>query len=264
MTRCVARDCLDGPPVDDQPAPRLTRHGLLCDRDTRRLEQHLAELPARVHQLRAVLPGVQAPKRDGSRHTKGHPPVPLNLAAHDHLDLLAATVTSWVRLVAEERGLRGPDRPEVGRLSGWLLGQLDWLVEQPWVDDLAEEMRDLSRVADGLTQVRPGWHVLPAPCPRCSGPDDPVLTLGRWDGDDHVGCSTCGERWAEEEYPRLVLVLSQDVTVTAEEAARRAKVESATFRQWVSRGYVQRVGTVEGLARYSTKDVDAMTREESA
>lgn len=257
--RCVAWDCNDGPPVDDKPAPRLARHGLLCERCTRRLEQDLAELPARTQQLRSVLPGTQAPQRDGSRHTKGQPPVPLNIAAHDHLELVAGTVLSWVRLVAEDRGLRGPDRPEVERLTGWLLGQLDWIVGQPWVDDLLMEIHDLTRVADALTQARPGWHLLPAPCPGCS-----ALTLGRWDGDDHVGCGTCGERWAEEHYPRLVLVLAWEKTLTAEEAANLAGVEPATFRQWVSRGHVERVGSVDGQARYRKSDVDAMAQRRSA
>lgn len=256
MIRCIDKACADGPRIDDRPAPRMVAAGLLCRRCTGHLERRLAELPARADQVRAVLYGAQRPQGDGSRRTKGNPPVPLNIAAHDHLILIEATVTSWTALVAEERGLRGPERGTVPILSAWLLNQLDWLVEQPWVDDMAEELRDVSRTAAGLGQADPEWHRLPAPCPGCGD-----MTLGRWDGDDHVGCGTCGERWPEDDYARMVLVLASDVEVSLPSlhAAARAGVPHATFRQWVSRGHVRRLGTIEGSARYSVADIDAMT-----
>jgi hypothetical protein len=254
MTRCIDKSCTDGPTIEDRPAPRLTRTGLLCDRCTGHLERRLAELPARADQVRSVLAGRRKSQSDGSRRTKGNPPVPLNLAAHDHLELMQATLVSWSQLVAEERDLRGPDIPTVQVLSGWLLNQLDWLRGQPWVDDLAEEMRDVSRTADGLARVQPQWNRLPAPCPGCDAHD-----LGRWDGDDHVGCAACGERWPEDDYARLVLVLASDSdrSLPMGEAVERAGVPAATFRQWVSRGKVRRLGTAEGQARYSVEDIDA-------
>lgn len=251
--RCIDKECADGPPVDDRPAPRMAHSGLLCTRCTAHLERRLAELPARADQVRSVLHGSQRAQGDGSRPTKGNPPVPLNLAAHDHLVLMVATVVSWSALVAEERALRGPDRPTVEALSPWLLNQISWLVEQPWVDDLAEEVRDISRTAAGLSHADPQWHRLPAPCNGCHS-----MSLGRLDGDDHVTCKACGERWPEDDYLRLVLVLAQDVetSLPAKEAAVYAGIKPASFRQWVSRGYVRRLGTVDGLARYSVADID--------
>lgn len=253
MTRCVDSLCLDGPREDDQPRPRWATRGLLCARCAGLLERRLAEMPATADQLRAIL-GATGGGRGENRRTKGQPPVPLNIAAHDHLQHLAATLGSWVALAAEERGLRGPERQTPHHLSQWLLGHLDWLVQQPWVDDLSDELRDLTRTADGLTQVRPGWHRLPAPCPGCES-----LTLGRWDGDDAVGCATCGERWPEDAYARLVLVLAAttDQALDAAQAAHLAGVEVATIRQWVHRGRLKRLPG-DGPARYAARDVEAL------
>lgn len=256
LPRCVVTDCLDGPPEGDEPRPRFARTGLCCPRCYQRLERVLAELPATAQSLRDILGSTGQGSGDKIKRTKGSPPLPLNVSAHDHLEHLTGVVLSWTMLVAEERGLRGPDRPD--RYAGWLLSQLDWIAGQPWVDDLDDEVRDAVRVAEALARTRPGWHVLPVPCPGCAG-----MTLGRWDGDDHVGCP-CGERWPEGDYPRLVMVLADDLSVTADEGARLAEVEPATFRQWVARGKVQRVGTLDGTARYRTSDVEAMRDREAS
>jgi hypothetical protein len=251
VTRCIDKHCADGPPENGQPRPRWAQTGLLCRRCADRLERHLAELPAQAQQLRAVLSGPPRGGRGENRPTKGNPPVPLNLAAHDHLQHLTDTLASWAQLVIDERSLRGPDTPTIESLSRWLLAQIDWLITQPWVDDLADEMRDLTRVADGLTHARPGWHRLPVPCPGCDS-----LSLGRWDGDDHINCSTCGERWAEQDYPRFVRVVAGDVTVTAPEAAARAGVEPSTFRGWAAAGALLPIGKIDGVSRYAVEDVD--------
>lgn len=204
--RCIDLACADGPRDDPAlPQPRWATAGLLCSRCGALLEQRLAEIPARHTLLRSVLGGMQAAPPDGSRPTKGNPPTPLNIDAHDHLDLLHQVVASWACQIAQQRQLRGPDRRDVQHLAPWLVSQIDWIVEQDWVGDLAEELRDLSNLADTLTRWRRGWHPLPAPCPGCD-----QHALGRWDGDDHVSCAECGERWAEDDYRRLVTVLAND------------------------------------------------------
>lgn len=257
--RCVDPICLDGPADGDQPMPRWAdAPGLLCRKDAEKLEQRLAELESRRDALRSVLGGGPAGAKGGNRPTKGSPPIPLNISAHDHLTAMQAVVVSWVRMVCEERGLRGPDGSDVALLARWLLSQLDWLLEHPAVGDLCDEMRDLARVADGLTQVHPRWNRLDPACPTCGAQE-----LGRMDGDEHVACRACGRQWHEREYPAFVrLALDESGgSCTAAEGAERAGVPAATFRQWVSRKKVRRLGTVDGLARYSTEDVDRMTQD---
>jgi hypothetical protein len=259
-TRCIDPACNDGPPLDDQPAPRYARVGLLCPRCALRLERRLAELPARHDELGQVLGGSQGTRAEGKR-TKGAPPVPLNVAAHDHRQHMTGVLASWALLVREERGLRGPDTSTVAVLAPWLVQQTSWLVEQPWVDDLSAEVADLTRVADGITRRNPGWHRLPAPCPECA-----AFELGRKDGDSHVECRSCGLTYGEADYLHLVHVLASDEeqTVTAREGARLCNVKPETFRQWVTRGWIRRMGEAGGLARYSREDVERRRQEGAA
>ena len=256
--RCADKQCADGPRNDDQqPQPRWAALGLLCARCADHLEQNIGALPAAHDQLRTVLAGSSRNPTDGSKPTKGNPPVPLNLDAHDHLEHMHHTITSWTRLVCEERGLRGPDRNTVAALAPWLLAQHDWLIDQPWAPDLADELRDLNRHTNTLTRSQPRQHRLPAPCPTCN-----EQQLTRWDGADHITCDSCGRVWTEADYTRLVLVLTSDsgTSITAAEAATRANVPPSTFRRWVSERKIRKLGTIDGLARYSTRDLDTHLR----
>lgn len=259
--RCLDPGCTDGPTDSDEKMPRWAKDGNLCRRCGALLEQRLAEVPARCQAVRSVLGGLRSSGRGENRPTKGTPPVPLNISAHDHLTEMHATLVSWVRMVAEERTLRGPDRDDDAILSAWLLSQLPWLLAHGAVGDLADEMRDLARVADSLTQSGLRWHRLEPPCPSCA-----AFELGRWDGDDHVGCRSCGRHWPDVEYPFFVRLALDDSggCLTAAEAVQRAGVRPDTFWQWVSRGRVRKLGTVDGLARYSTSDIDRVIAERDA
>lgn len=54
-------------------------------------------------------------------------------------------------------------------------------------------------------------HELDAPCPKCGR-----LGLRRDDGADTVRCEFCYDRWPEDSYRRLTLVLASDPEVTGE------------------------------------------------
>lgn len=245
------------PPTGHDPHTALPGT-LLCGDCTRRLEQHLAELPARLHLVQALHDGKQTPRR--TDRPGGDAPVPITVDAHDLLTHAPAILHSWTRLVCERRNLRGPDTPE--RLAPWLLGQLDWLVTQPWADDLADEIRDLTRAAERLARVNPHRIRLEPPCPSCQARE-----LGRWDGTDQVDCNRCGRAWPRRDYPWMVRVALDDSRgcLTATEAAQRLGITVPGFRaHYVSAGRVRKLGTVDGTARYSAGDVDALTSEEGA
>lgn len=251
--RCIGKRCADGPSLDGQPGPRFVASGLLCQRCVGRLQRSLAEVPARVTLLRSAT----VPRRGGGGDGRSSrsAPVPLDLAAHDLLQSLSGVLSSWALLVAQERGAHGPDRmDDPVATSRWLLSQVDWLAGQPWVDDLEEELHDLALSADGVTRVHPAWHSLEPPCPRCDARE-----LGRRDGDERVMCRSCGVSWDERQYRWLVLVLAADpdLSLTTGEVARRAQVEPATVRQWVSRGLLRRAGKVDGQSRFAAAEVGA-------
>lgn len=255
--RCLDPICLDGP-TEDEPAPRFADDGSnLCRRCGQHLERRIAEMPSQATALRAVLGGLSSSQRGENRPTKGTPPVPLNIGAHDHLTAMHAVLVSWVLLVTEERSLRGPDRGDVPGLSAWLMAQVPWLLGHPAVGDLADEVRDLTRIAEGMTQAKEQWHNLGAPCPDCSAQE-----MGRWDGDSQVHCRSCGRSWDEDEYPRMVHVVACDTrhSITAAEAVDIAGIKPDLFRQWVRRHGIRKLGTAYGVTRYSADDLDAVLR----
>lgn len=201
MTACLGPRCQD----DDETA-RHPSVGLLCRRCWTQMEQTVAELPAVFDWLHRSLPAGGGGRGDVITGTRDKP-VPIRVGVHDHRQQIQATLVSWVRLVCEERGLRGPDRSDPEATATWLGHQLDWCAGQPWVEDLSAEMRDLARDAHRLAPWQAGRHHLPAPCPN---PNCGCLALVRYDGDDAVQCSECGERWAEDTYRRLAFVLASD------------------------------------------------------
>ena len=254
--RCTGKRCLDGPPLDDKPAPRWSVPGrMLCRRCTQNLERELAELPARLSLLHAHLGGYTTAGRS-ERPATGSSPVPLNVDAHDLICAADGLLTAWIRLVCEERTLRGPDKAN----PTWLLGQLDWLLTQPWVDDLADEIHDLTIECEAIIRSVPRRHRLEAPCPSCS-----AYELGRWDGSDHVDCASCGRTWDEAHYPSLALVAAQASggCMTATEATALLATTYGAFRMLVHRKQVRKLATIDGVAFYASLDVRALVKVET-
>lgn len=248
---CTGKTC---PPAGQDP--RLAVDATMLCRDcTRRLERHLAEMPARVQLLRVLHDGQQTPRR--TDRPGSSTPVPLNVEAHDLLQKIPGVLASWTGMVCEERDLRGPDTHD--RCAAWLLGQLDWLVEQPWVDDFADEVADLAREAERLIRINPRRHRLEPPCPQCSARE-----LGRWDGTDQVDCEACGRAWPEKDYPWMVRLALDDSKgcVTAQQAAQRLGVTVGTVRNYVTEGLIHKLGTVDGAARYSAQDVERLAKQQ--
>ncbi len=228
---------------------------MLCGHCTSRLERQLAELPTRLQLVHALHDGRQTPRR--TDRPGGDAPVPITVDAFDLIRSAPAVLGSWVLLVCEERTLRGPDTPE--RYAAWLLGQLDWLTQQPWVDDMADEIADLTSKAERLTRINRHRHRLEPPCPQCAARE-----LGRWDGTDQVDCDACGKAWPHRQYPWMVRLALDDsrTCLTAQEAAQRLGVTVGTVRNYVTAGEVRKLGTVDGTARYSTQDVERLAKQQ--
>lgn len=72
------------------------------------------------------------------------------------------------------------------------------------IADAALRWRDRADVVLGWHRL---VHRLPAPCPSCN-----YLMLVRESGQDHVHCQHCGTSWSEQDYRRLVLVLTSEMT----------------------------------------------------
>jgi hypothetical protein len=141
------------------------------------------------------------------------------------------TVGSWARLVREERGIHPPPGPAtLTQDVDLLVRQLDWCCAQPWIDDMAEEIRaslDRVRRADPK-RLRPGDE---GRCPAVG--DGPDGTCGghlrrergavpwvvhpdrceREAVDVHAGvvrCQRCGATWSTVEQEALLHTMRAD------------------------------------------------------
>ena len=225
-------------PHPDNRPEHQAEIGLLCRPGFDRLEQTIAELPALLGWLHANLASGGSGEHDGSKRTKGEPPIPIRENVHDLVTETAAVLTSWAMMIAEERQLVGPRSPHPTATATFLVAHLPWAAQQTWIDALAVEILDLSRNGHQLAPSRPRTYRLPAPCPTCN-----ALELHRQDGDDYVSCGSCGRLWTEAEYVRLVVVLAGEIDLPewapVAVVATRFDISLATVWTWKRRGLLQ-------------------------
>ncbi|MBC7680451.1 MAG: hypothetical protein H7233_15910 [Pseudorhodobacter sp.] len=189
--------------------------------------------------------------------------MPLNIAAHDHLTLMQATVVSWVRLVCEERDLRGPVRNDLSVLTTWLFSHLPWLLEHPADGDLADEMRDLSSTADALAQSTRQPTRAGADCFDCGG-----HLLRRITGDgleeDHVTCTVCHVQYEPSRYMLALKAAAWDAARVVRDGEAWATPASlahdlgrseVTIRSWQLREQV-RSRRIGGIVFVNVADVE--------
>lgn len=118
-----------------------------------------------------------------------------------------AILQSWAKLVREERDLEPCRRQAtVTSEAGTLLGHLDWIIAQPWVDDLAKEIREVksalhSAIGDHAPRPVGTCPVVHPDHGECGG----KLFQDRY-GRMAVSCRRCGAAWDENDLRRLGLM----------------------------------------------------------
>lgn len=202
--------------------PRTPARGLLICPGHRRW---LADTLADIVETTALLPAFLEPGSsvDDGRQVKSKrvdPPAPIRLdvvsladrrTVHRHdgdIYPVLAVLESWARLVREERDLARPANPAtiLGE-ANLLVIHLDWIAAQPFVDELASELRQVKsslHAAIGDHAPRPvgTCPVIHPDTGQCAGP----LYQDRY-GRLSVTCRRCGETWGETELRRLGLVI---------------------------------------------------------
>jgi len=175
----------------------------------------------------ALLPNFYEPGTavDDGHQVKGKrvdPPAPVRLDVVALLDRrtiarhpgdivpVLAILEGWARLVREERQLRPHQRrATVTSEAGLLLGHLEWIITQPFVDEFAKEIREVK----SALQSAIGDHA-PRSVGRCPvvHADSDTECGGRLYQDRYGGmsvtCCKCGETWGEMELMRLGLMLA--------------------------------------------------------
>lgn len=135
-------------------------------------------------------------------------------AGSDRLMSILGVLHSWARLAREERGFSSRGRITVTGERAYLARQMDWMCEQPWIDEFYGELRQLVsalRELNGTAAEKPvGRCYLPAEHGTCDGP----VWLDQASG--HAYCGRCRETW---DGPQLAM-LSFELERAREEAAR--------------------------------------------
>ena len=193
---------------------------LVCPGHTRWLADTVEDIVVTY----ALLPAFYEPGTaiDDGHQVKGKrvdPPAPVRLDVVALLDRrtiarhpgdlvpVLAILEAWARLVREERNLQACQRrATVTSEAGTLIAHLGWIITQPFVDELAKELRECKSALHSAI----GDHA-PRPVGRCpvvhpdTGECDGPLYQDRYGGMS-VTCRKCGETWGETELRRLGLM----------------------------------------------------------
>ncbi len=203
--------------------PKTAANGtLVCPGHTRWLTESIDDVVVTY----ALLPHFYEPGTaiDDGQQVRGKrvdPPAPVRLDVVALLDKrtiarhpgdivpVLAILEAWARLVREERQLQ-PCRKQstVTSEAGTLLAHIDWIICQPWVDDLAREIREVksalhSAIGDHAPRPVGTCPVIHPDTGECGG----KLYQDRYGGMS-VTCRRCGETWGETELRRLGLMQS--------------------------------------------------------
>lgn len=224
------------------------------------LRRHLLDIPD-LMALTETMHATMMPRRGHSSGTKGkraHPPAPTDLGILDLLDTrpkivprgladdprlvheivfhgeperrgVLPAIADWVRLADAEMLDAGyehtppVDNPTIVSETGWLTRHLDWMIEQQWVTELADEVGKIhARLLGVLDEGRPEYR------PRCK------CGARMHDEGSHFTCSACGADVREQAMDHRT-ALAKDRPMTAYDFAPFG-ILPERIRKWVERG----------------------------
>lgn len=168
---------------------------------------------------------------------------------------------SWARLVREERDLTPPAAVTVSGERDLLTRQLDWIAEQPWVDEAYGDVRTLLgqlRITNGTGPDKPHCR-----CPVilegefCRGnvwvhdelqpvwrryPDRCAQTWEQAPGA--AVCDTCGSSWVTEADKARLKRMTDSAAVAAARPVTEDGRPMLTAEELVAKGHVSSVNNV--------------------
>jgi hypothetical protein len=238
----------------------------------------------------------QSRRSSGGGSGKPGSRLPLDLAAMAKLDAVQNVLTTWIRHVAEERGLRTPrpgtydiyamadDPIEFAAL--WLAEHLEWIRHRPEADEFLGDVDAAARVMRSVARGPAEMKYL-GPCgalvienyerTEAEGWTDESGTMRQCDGDvygragaDKGACRTCGAQVDQGERRIWLDDVRRVWLFSAREIVDAYEINVKTIRSWHDRGQLaahgydpagvplHKIGEVLDLAA-----TDAARREEA-
>jgi hypothetical protein len=230
----------------EHPIPRSAHHGHLCRAHYSQLEQNLAEMPALIIEVHKHLSATSqgGPKVSGTKHK----PLPFNEAASDAWRYARDTLASWASMVSEELEVR-PPLPTIDETSRFLMRWLDWISQQPWVDELVSEQNEARKRLRAILRPSRVKRVTLGPCVEivacdahtalevtCRGilsdrmPVDPEPAEERtW----LITCNECGNSYEVDQWSSLARKAGKEQPMlTAAQISMKHRVPIRTIRRW--------------------------------
>ncbi|UYQ62637.1 hypothetical protein [Streptomyces peucetius] len=182
-SQCTSTRCRRAAQEGGLPSRRAEPGARLCGSCLRAFLRDLAALPALHRESEQYLTpaeGGLAPRVTGSRENT----LPVSTKAVDSRHDAVARLSSWARLVAEERPSTTPPRRTVTAMTAFLTGHKDWLVAHPAAGRMADE---IAAAAAGLRDLDVRRSADLVPLGACVEPGcEAQVSLPRRGGDDLV------------------------------------------------------------------------------
>lgn len=194
-----------------EPAPGLR----ICWPCANRIHHHVTDLARLWRDITTLTaPGATAPRGGGRRGPNSS--APTDLDALDTKNATADLITSWCRLVADERGFKLP-HPHIPTRITWLASNTDWLAAHETIADFASEIahaRTQLRSLAGEALTRIAWCQEPHPDPQIDGPCGGPLI--HYPGSvTPVRCGDCGADWTAGAIQLAIEQLTHTTSHTA-------------------------------------------------
>lgn len=229
MSECAIEGC--SKPVTDAD---------VCSDCARKLDRALGDTRWVLAQLDLVITR-QTAKQPHVGGASREQPLPYAPRASDLRWALENTITTWARVIHEEKPTPLPDVASVGLLAAWMTGHVEWLRHHPAAVEAVEEITSIVGQGMRAVDVRPNL-LYAGPCsiedgPKVCGHDlyaDPMSAV--------VICSACDRRYDVAQRKEWLMDTARDHLATATEASRLCwtlkgdLVTTAMIRGYVRRG----------------------------
>lgn len=164
------------------------------------------------------------------------------------------TLSQWVREVDSARWddgdehLNPPTQRTVPGECGWLIESLDWIVEQPWFSEFAQDLASIRR--DLKSAIRDyGMQDLRLACTHCGWPEIEAMSGGTW-----YRCKGCERSWPRAELSKMA---ERKRPRALKRCAEYLNVPHRTLRYLVAEGRLKHVARDGNANLYNVQDCAA-------
>lgn len=209
----------------------------MCRGCVQRLEHSLGDVPALWHQLEVTLTRQDAMGTDEGRKSADSA-LPFKLAASEARWVLANTVGTWARAIAENAGISQPP----AKPARWLLRNVQSIAMHPAADEAYDEITDAVRQAYRVID-RVADLLLAGRCAECE------MALYARPTDETVTCRGCETQHLTAERRDAMIPEACGMLVDASTSLAWIHkflgevIPRGTWDSWVSRGRIVAHGT---------------------